>query len=192
MFKTVKYLLTPSLQQVFLQRLFYTQGEIDEFIRIADADGNGEVWGIFLHIPAASSPALTMHGRSRSRSSGRSSRRGSTSGASAMSPSPSSGPKTSSTPVPPRNLSTPLAPLPFHPSRPTRTPGPRGAGPPSSQQRTPSATHWQAASRGPDARLARADAGCWGGADGIVTQQELSANFWDCSDPYFELKASMD
>jgi hypothetical protein len=30
------------------------------------------------------------------------------------------------------------------------------------------------------------------GADGIVTQQELSANFWDCSDPYFELKASVD
>ena len=89
----------------------------------------------------------------------------------------------------------------FHPSRPSpfsplpplpRTPGPRGAGPPSSQQRTPSATHRQAASRGPDVLLARADAGCWGGADGIVTQQELSANFWDCSDPYFELKASMD
>ena len=29
------------------------------------------------------------------------------------------------------------------------------------------------------------------GADGVVTQQELSLNFWDCSDPYFELKASM-
>ena len=32
----------------------------------------------------------------------------------------------------------------------------------------------------------------FGGADGVVTQQELSLNFWDCSDPYFELKASMD
>jgi hypothetical protein len=28
-------------------------------------------------------------------------------------------------------------------------------------------------------------------ADGIVTKQELSANFWDCSDPYFEIKASI-
>jgi hypothetical protein len=26
-----------------LKKLFYTQDEIDEFIRIADADGNGEV-----------------------------------------------------------------------------------------------------------------------------------------------------
>ncbi len=26
------------------------------------------------------------------------------------------------------------------------------------------------------------------GADGIVTKQERSANFWDCSDPYVEIK----
>ncbi len=26
------------------------------------------------------------------------------------------------------------------------------------------------------------------GADGIVTKKERSANFWDCSDPYVEIK----
>ncbi len=30
-------------KQVFLKKLFYTPAEIDEFIRIADVDGNGEV-----------------------------------------------------------------------------------------------------------------------------------------------------
>ncbi len=27
-------------------------------------------------------------------------------------------------------------------------------------------------------------------ADGVVTKQERSANFWDCSDPYVELKVT--
>ncbi len=40
-------MLTPSVQQVFLKKLFYTQDEIDEFIRIADADRNGQVRGNF-------------------------------------------------------------------------------------------------------------------------------------------------
>jgi hypothetical protein len=40
-------MLTPSVQQVFLKKLFYTQDEIDEFIRIADADSNGQVRGNF-------------------------------------------------------------------------------------------------------------------------------------------------
>ena len=36
-------MLTPYALQVFLKKLFYTQVEIDEFIRIADADSNGQV-----------------------------------------------------------------------------------------------------------------------------------------------------
>jgi hypothetical protein len=45
-------LLMPSLPQVFLKKLSYTQDEIDEFMQIADNDGNGEVRGISRRILA--------------------------------------------------------------------------------------------------------------------------------------------
>jgi hypothetical protein len=47
-------------EQVFLKKLFYTPAEIDEFIRIADTDGNGEVGGTRRSTLRAPSSALTM------------------------------------------------------------------------------------------------------------------------------------